>query len=87
MYKPFASFQLSIPVRMAGALAIAWGLGLDVARAAADLANYAPVGMRQRFEELPGGVRAINDAYNANPASMKAASSSLRRYPTSSTTH
>lgn len=57
----------------AGALAIALGLGLDLRQAAADLSRYVPVGMRQRFEALAGGVRAINDAYNANPASMRAA--------------
>lgn len=57
----------------AGALAVAHGLGLDLERAAQDLDRYEPVGMRQRFEPLPGGAIAINDAYNANPASMRAA--------------
>ena len=54
-----------------GALAVAAALGLDLARAAADLAAFAPVGMRLRTTPVPGGVVAINDAYNANPASMR----------------
>jgi UDP-N-acetylmuramoyl-tripeptide--D-alanyl-D-alanine ligase len=54
-----------------GALAVAAALGLDLVQAAADLARFAPVGMRLRSTPVPGGVVAINDAYNANPASMK----------------
>lgn len=56
----------------AGALACAVALGLDPAAAAAALADYQPVGMRMRSEPLPGGAHALNDAYNANPASMEA---------------
>lgn len=63
------------------ALAIAHGLGLDLADAAARLAAYAPVGMRQRLEALPGGAVAVNDAYNANPASVEAALRTLVRWP------
>ena len=40
------------------------------------LENYAPVGMRMRLETA-GHIRIINDAYNANPLSMKAALSTL----------
>jgi UDP-N-acetylmuramoyl-tripeptide--D-alanyl-D-alanine ligase len=65
----------------AGALALAWGLGLDLARAAADLSAYEPVGMRLRRDELPGGVIAINDAYNANPTSMCASLDLLASLP------
>jgi UDP-N-acetylmuramoyl-tripeptide--D-alanyl-D-alanine ligase len=63
------------------ALAVAVALGLDVRRAAADLAAYEPVGMRMRPESLPGGVVAINDAYNANPASTKASLDTLASMP------
>jgi UDP-N-acetylmuramoyl-tripeptide--D-alanyl-D-alanine ligase len=52
------------------ALAVAVGLQLDVQRAADDLVHYQPVGMRMAVCQLPGGVRALNDAYNANPDSM-----------------
>lgn len=65
----------------AGALAVAFGLGLDLARAAADMGRYEPVGMRMRREVLPGGVIAINDAYNANPTSMKASLELLASLP------
>ena len=56
----------------AAALAVAWGLGLDPAASAEAMADYQPVGMRLRRESLPGGVSVINDAYNANPESMRA---------------
>lgn len=36
------------------------------------LGRYEPVGMRLRLEDGPGGVRVLNDAYNANPISMAA---------------
>src|SRR5262249_45894090 len=49
----------------AGALCIALALGVDVRAAAAALERYQPVGMRLRSEALPGGARALNDAYNA----------------------
>jgi UDP-N-acetylmuramoyl-tripeptide--D-alanyl-D-alanine ligase len=56
----------------AGALCVALALGIDLNDAVAALERYEPVGMRLRAEELPGGGRALNDAYNANPASMEA---------------
>jgi UDP-N-acetylmuramoyl-tripeptide--D-alanyl-D-alanine ligase len=54
------------------AIAAATALGIDPYAAAAALARYEPVGMRLRRETLPGGVVVLNDAYNANPDSMKA---------------
>jgi UDP-N-acetylmuramoyl-tripeptide--D-alanyl-D-alanine ligase len=41
------------------------------------LGRYEPVGMRLRLDEGPGGIRVINDAYNANPMSMAAALETL----------
>ncbi|MFT7521978.1 MAG: UDP-N-acetylmuramoyl-tripeptide--D-alanyl-D-alanine ligase [Kiritimatiellia bacterium] len=61
----------------AAALAVAHTLGVDLVEAARAMGQYEPVGMRQRVEQLPGGVIAINDAYNANPASMAASLESL----------
>lgn len=55
-----------------GALCVALALGVDLRDAALALEGYEPVGMRLRSEPLPGGGRALNDAYNANPASMEA---------------
>lgn len=40
------------------------------------LANYIPSGMRQRVREL-GGVTVVEDCYNANPDSMRAAIDAL----------
>jgi len=54
------------------ALGVAWAAGADLREATAALGRYEPVGMRMRVENLPGGVRVFNDAYNANPASMSA---------------
>ena len=63
------------------AVAIAVALGKDPAAAAAALAGYAPVGARMALEDGPGGIRVLNDAYNANPASMAAALETLCALP------
>ncbi len=51
-------------------------LGLNAGQAAAALAAFTPVGMRQQIEQV-GGVQVIADFYNAGPDSMKAALSTL----------
>ena len=63
------------------ALAVATSLGLDLSQSAADLARVERVGMRLARVELEGDVVAINDAYNANPTSMKAALDTLAAVP------
>ena len=63
------------------AVAVAVALGKDPATAAAALAQYAPVGARMALEDGPGGIRVLNDAYNANPASMTAALETLCALP------
>ncbi len=72
---------LHIAHNAAGALAVARALGVDLHAAAAAMADYAPVGMRMRREDLPGGATALNDAYNANPASMEASLEVLAAMP------
>ncbi len=76
---PEGRIEASIPaagrhvaLNAAGALAIAAALGVDLHEAAAALADYAPVGMRMKPERLSTGAVVLNDAYNANPQSMKA---------------
>jgi UDP-N-acetylmuramoyl-tripeptide--D-alanyl-D-alanine ligase len=63
------------------AVAVALALGKDPQRAAESLAGYAPVGARMALADGPGGIRVLNDAYNANPASMGAALETLCALP------
>lgn len=55
----------------AGAAALASLFGITLAQAAAGIANTVLPGMRMRITERDG-VTWVNDAYNANPDSMKA---------------
>lgn len=61
----------------AAAVAVAVALHLDPEDAARRVATYRPVGMRQRLETLDNGVRVLNDAYNANPVSVRASLDTL----------
>lgn len=65
----------------AGALGCALALGIDLHAAARAMEGYAPVGMRLRSEPLASGALALNDAYNANPASMEASLRLLAQLP------
>jgi UDP-N-acetylmuramoyl-tripeptide--D-alanyl-D-alanine ligase len=59
-----------------GAAAMAHGLGVDIAAIRAGLESARPFPMRMAIERWRG-VGVINDAYNANPASMAAALKTL----------
>ncbi|WP_433781738.1 UDP-N-acetylmuramoyl-tripeptide--D-alanyl-D-alanine ligase [Actinomycetospora sp. CA-101289] len=60
------------------AAAVALEAGLDVATIAARLGSAAPRSRwRMELTERPDGVRVLNDAYNANPESMRAALATL----------
>ena len=63
------------------ATAVATALRVPTDQIGALLGRYAPVGMRLRIEQGPGGIRVINDAYNANPMSMKASLETLCSVP------
>jgi len=75
------SFVLGAPgLHMAenalGVLLVCGGLGADVAGAAAALAEFAPQqgrGARLTLESASGPFTVIDESYNANPASMRAA--------------
>lgn len=92
-----ASFTLrspwgSAPVRLAvagrhqvtnalGAAAAALVLGTPVDAVAAGLGGARLSAMRMDLVTLPGGVRVLDDAYNANPTSMLAALDALAALP------
>ncbi len=54
------------------AAAVGHAMGLNPATIAEGLARFRPAAMRSQVLTV-GGIRIINDCYNANPASMKAA--------------
>jgi UDP-N-acetylmuramoyl-tripeptide--D-alanyl-D-alanine ligase len=55
------------------AAAAAHALGVGLESIGRGLETFRPPGMRMEVTRLPGGVTVLNDAYNANPASMAAA--------------
>lgn len=55
------------------ALAAGYMLGCDLETMAGRLAGLEPLAMRGRVLRLKGGVRVLDDSYNANPAAMRAA--------------
>jgi UDP-N-acetylmuramoyl-tripeptide--D-alanyl-D-alanine ligase len=63
----------------AAAAAAALALGCSDREIVRGLAEVRPVGRRLRIERLATGVLLIDDCYNANPASMKAALRTLRQ--------
>lgn len=80
---PKGTVQATIPIpgefmALNACSAVAVGLAANVPLNAieAGLENYRPVGMRMKLERV-GELRIINDAYNANVLSMKAALKTL----------
>lgn len=80
---PKGSIEATIPVpgefmALNACAAVAVGIAAKVPfeQIQRGLEDYAPVGMRMRLETI-GHLRIINDAYNANPLSMKAALTTL----------
>jgi UDP-N-acetylmuramoyl-tripeptide--D-alanyl-D-alanine ligase len=63
------------------AAAAAHALGADAAQIRAGLAAARPAPMRFDARVYAPGVEIVNDAYNANPASMRAALAALARLP------
>lgn len=80
------SFHLSIPGKYNVynaliAAAAGWALNVPLEDAAKALANFKPTRLRSQMLEH-NGIRLINDAYNANPASMRAALDTLSEIET-----
>lgn len=59
--------------------AVALGLGFGLGEIKRGLEKIQGVGMRMEISELSQGIHVINDAYNANPNSVKAALETLIR--------
>nr|GMD54219.1 UDP-N-acetylmuramoyl-tripeptide--D-alanyl-D-alanine ligase [Ipomoea batatas] len=55
------------------AAAVASFLGVPLAQVGNALSNFTPVGRRSELEVAKNGVKIINDVYNANPVSTRAA--------------
>ena len=71
--------RLSVPAfgehnaaNCAAAAAVAHAMGIRAEHIAAGLSQYQSMNQRMMAKSLPGGVKLMNDAYNANPASMAA---------------
>lgn len=63
------------------ASAAGYCLGADCTQVAAGLAQARPAGMRFEIVTIPPGATVVNDAYNANPASMRAALAAFAQLP------
>ncbi len=61
------------------AAAVGHLIGLSVAAIKAGLESFQPVAARMNIVHAPGGIHIIDDTYNANPDSMKAALATLSR--------
>jgi UDP-N-acetylmuramoyl-tripeptide--D-alanyl-D-alanine ligase len=78
--------QLSISgrhmaVNAAAALACVGIVGGDLVAGAAALSTVGLTAMRMQVDRLPSGAVILNDAYNANPTSMRAAIDALVDLP------
>jgi len=81
-----ADIRLAVPGRhnvtnALAAAAAAHALGIDLDAIARGLAAFRPPPMRMQVVRLAGGITVVNDAYNANPASMAAAVATLAASP------
>ena len=65
----------------AAALACVGAVGGDVTAGAAALAGVGLTAMRMQVDRAPSGALVLNDAYNANPTSMRAALDALADLP------
>ncbi|MHB9003087.1 MAG: UDP-N-acetylmuramoyl-tripeptide--D-alanyl-D-alanine ligase [Coriobacteriia bacterium] len=77
-----APVRLSVPGRhnvynALAAAAVGVHLGMDVREIAAGLEDARPGDMRMQSFQTASGITVINDAYNANPTSMRAAVETL----------
>ena len=55
------------------AAAVGYSFGLSMEEIKKGIESFVPTGMRMEIKKMPCGVTLINDSYNANPVSTKAA--------------
>jgi len=60
------------------AAAVGHQIGLSCETVKTGLEAFKPVSGRMNIKQIPGGIRLIDDTYNANPESMKAAFATLK---------
>ena len=61
------------------AAAMAWAVGADISQIAAGLEKFTPADNRLQLIQLRNGLQVVNDSYNANPASMRAALTAVQK--------
>ncbi|MEE4265512.1 MAG: UDP-N-acetylmuramoyl-tripeptide--D-alanyl-D-alanine ligase [Desulfobacteraceae bacterium] len=61
------------------AAAVGYLLGIPAATVKAGLEGFEPVAGRMNLRQLPNGIQIIDDTYNANPDSMKAALTTFKK--------
>lgn len=72
-----ASPGIHLASNVASAVAIGLDQHCDLDMIKKGIAGYTPVGARLRIEKGPKGIKFLNDAYNANPLSMRASLTTL----------
>ncbi len=61
------------------AAAMAWAAGASIGQIAHGLAKFTSADKRLQIMNLKNGLRVVNDSYNANPASMRAALTAVQK--------
>lgn len=86
VHTPHGSFAAEIPLpgehmvlNALAAAAVGMDMGLTLQEIAAGIAGFVPTKMRMAITKTAAGMTIMNDAYNANPVSMKAAIDVLAR--------
>ena len=77
LHVSLASPGIHLSSNVASAVAVGLDQHCDLDMIKTGIESYAPVGARLRIEDGQTGIKWINDAYNANPLSMRASLTTL----------